>query len=605
MNRPNLSICSLVFSLLTYLLFNTSALSVAAAHPRNEVDFYVQTYGAIQPVYDTQVKITHQVFKQVRAVADKNSKRLPRLVVVNSDNDPWAIALPDGHIVLSKQAVKICYNQISRAEACLAFVLGHELAHLANDDFWHQEVHSFLATTPHKKLIDKFVGQHRHVKESELAADDKGYIYAAMAGYPVDSLLKKHSGELDFFNYWMQQTNASFTTDTNKARTRTAMLRQRLHDIQNKLVYFEFGVRLSHFDYCDDAVYFLKEFLRSFPGREVLNNLGYCYLQMARQAMAPARAYFYWMPLQLDGITRAAALISRGAESFKSLKQAATAKTEDVLQQAIEYLEQATKADPAYVPARINLAVAHLYLGRPHQARAVLDEARRLAPERFDVQGLEALTIYEQSDDETDLLPIAIRKLERLAARSNASSVYKYNLARLLELHSHQAEALSHWNHLAHSPDSLPVTIRHIVCSEQSMTSQQDCEDNEKNSPANSPWRWPVEVAGLERLSSATIQNYLKGWTKKKFDWIKDHLHGHIYQRPDGTASVLEFDQFVQMQVLKGGQLATIDELAKYCGKTLTQRLIPQGVVSSCEDWAVLALDGKIREVWWIAKLRN
>src|ERR671923_1079275 len=103
-------------SLLTpvvFLLLLTSALFAlpeARVQPRplkNEVAFYIDTYGEVLPAQDPEVARAHRIFERVRAVADKNSKRLPQLVVVNSRADPWAIALPAGHIVLSKQAIAI------------------------------------------------------------------------------------------------------------------------------------------------------------------------------------------------------------------------------------------------------------------------------------------------------------------------------------------------------------------------------------------------------------------------------------------------------------------------------------------------------------------
>jgi Zn-dependent protease with chaperone function len=154
------------------------ALPEARAQPRplkDEVAFYIDTYGEVLPAQDPKVARAHRVFERVRAVADKNSKRLSQLVVVNSRADPWAIALPDGHIVLSKQAVAICHQEASleEAEARLAFVLGHELAHLAHDDFWHHEVHGFLAAHTGTRQLADFLRSHRPIKERELAADDK------------------------------------------------------------------------------------------------------------------------------------------------------------------------------------------------------------------------------------------------------------------------------------------------------------------------------------------------------------------------------------------------------------------------------------------------
>jgi hypothetical protein len=273
--------------LLAGALFASPEAQAQSRPLKDEVAFYIDTYGEVLSAQDLEVARAHRVFERVRAVADKNSKRLPQLVVVNSRADPWAIALPAGHIVLSKQAVVICHQQASlvEAEARLAFVLGHELAHLAHDDFWHHEVYSFLAAHTDTQRLADFLHTHRPVKERELAADDQGFIYAALAGYPVDGLLSTRAGRPHFFNFWMQQTNTRLPSADATAEDRAALLQQRLKDLQPKLSFFDFGVRLSHFDYCDDGVYFFREFQKVFPGREVLNNMGYCYLQLARQEM--------------------------------------------------------------------------------------------------------------------------------------------------------------------------------------------------------------------------------------------------------------------------------------------------------------------------------
>jgi Putative Zn-dependent protease, contains TPR repeats len=592
---------------------NFAAAEVQPPQARDAVAFYIATYGEVGEAFDPQVKTAHRVFERVRAVADKTSKRLPKLVVVNSRADPWAIALPSGHIVLSKQAVALCHEQVSlaEAEARLAFVLGHELAHLAHDDFWHHEVYSFLSAHTGTRPLADFLRAHPVVKHRELAADDKGFIYAAMAGYPVELVLKPRAGTSHFFDFWMQQTNTRVPSVHASARDRAALLQQRLRDLQDKLGFFEFGVRLSHFDYCDDGVYFFQEFQKVFPGREVLNNLGYCYLQMARQDMDPSRAYFYWLPLILEGETRAQALVRNAAPSapsLKSLKQVAGGQAEGFLKEAVEYLKQAVEADPGYVPARVNLAVAYLYLGRPQQAGAVLTEARELAADDLNLQGLEALVLYEQSDVGLDLWPSAVSRLEKLVAHPDPPAALRFNLARLLAVRPRPSEARSHWNHLAAMSAQLPTPIRTLVCQEQSAVPPPSCLGSSPKSTQPLPWRWPLPRAGLERLSPEAIQNTLQGWQAIPFDWFKDKLHGHIYRRPDGGAAVLELDQFVQMQVLRGGPLGRVQDLAAYCAQPLqgatptTTPTVPRRVVRSCEDWAALTLGEQVQEVWWVAR---
>jgi len=236
-------------------------------------------------------------------------------------------------------------------------------------------------------------------------------------------------------------------------------------------------VRLSHFDYCDDAVYFFQEFQRTFPGREVLNNLGYCYLQLARQEMEPERANFYWLPLILDGETRARGLLraAPAGSMLKTLKQASSGEAEGFLNQALAYLKQAIDADPSYLPARLNLAVAYLYLGRPQQAVAILAEAREVAADDVSLQGLEALALYESSDAGLDLWPTAVARLEKLAGAPDAPAAVVFNLARLLLVRPRVAEAQSHWNRLAGMNTLLPAPIQTIVCREQSVQPAASC----------------------------------------------------------------------------------------------------------------------------------
>jgi tetratricopeptide (TPR) repeat protein len=594
------------------LFFGVTSVGVTAMHPADQLAYYLETYGEVLASSDPQVGRAHQVFERVRAVADKNGKRRrPRLVVVDSPGDPWAIALPDGHIILSRRAVSVCHQQANNAEAeaRLAFVLGHELAHLARDDFLTREASSFLPAkmTP---------GGRASVKESdsgqqelELAADDTGFIYGAIAGYTMETLVETRDGKPDFLQFWLAQTNLRTSISHPSAEHRASLLRERLRYLRDQLGFFHFGVRLSHFDQCDDAVYFLREFQKTFPGREVLNNLGFCYLQMARQAMAPARAYLYWMPLLLDTQTRASSYTFRGnltsdegAQTVRSLSQAATGAAQGFLQEAVEYLGRATQADPRYQPARLNLAVAWLYLGRPSQAMAILKETRAIAPADLTTQGLEALALYEQSEAGIDLWPAAIAKLEGLVSNPDTPLSVRFNLARLLEIRPRPAEARDHWNALARTNEHLPVPIRDIVCRKQSAMPASACTRIPVSSACVQPWTWPLSESHLARLTPKIRRALFQDWHALHFDWLQDTLHGNIYRSPDGLAEVLAMDQFVHMQVLKGDKLTLADELHNYCTRPLRKRVVAQGTVWSCDDWAALTLDGSVRELWWVAR---
>ena len=73
--------------MLKLLLVLLPLTAFAKQQMTNEVAFYIDTYGEIIPEQDAQVARTHGIFERLSAVADKSSKRMPKLVVVNSLND--------------------------------------------------------------------------------------------------------------------------------------------------------------------------------------------------------------------------------------------------------------------------------------------------------------------------------------------------------------------------------------------------------------------------------------------------------------------------------------------------------------------------------------
>ncbi len=575
----------------------------AQKHPTDEVAFYIDSYGQIDPKNDKQVALAHQIFARVMAVADKSTQRFPKLVVVNHQRKPWAIALPDGHIVLSKKALTTAHLNAKpeETEARLAFVLGHELAHLSHDDFWHREVLQFSEVqSKSKKNSDS--SSIKETKEKELKADDKGFIYAALAGFPVEFLLQNNSDSTNFFTLWMQQSNSELSDTTNSAETRALTLQRRFLHLKEQITFFDFGMRLSHFDYCDDAIYFFKEFQKTYPGREVLNNLGFCYLQLARQAMSPDRVYLYWMPMVLDGETRAGSYIRRNGIHIKSLKQASKGREEGLLQEAVRYLKKAVEVDKSYLPAQLNLASAFLYLGKPHGARDILSDSKRLAPDNPSVQSLDALALYEQADVDEDLWPKAVAKLKKITSNPDAKPELIFNLARLLSLRPRPIEANTYWNKLAIIANRLPKPFKQIVCRKQSNIDKVEaCTKKPPLSTSKTPWQWPLQVAGDKPLSPKD-KSILKDWRRIDFDWFTKGLQGHIYQRQTDGAEVLELDQFIHMQVLKGSTLGPVNTISGFCQKPLRQRTLANGIIWSCDHWAVLTQDDKILEAWWIAK---
>lgn len=355
---------TLLLLALTVLGFGSDALAAAsdtrtqALTPGDHVQYYVELYGLADPKQEPAVARAHAIFEQVRSVADRNRKYLSQLRIVNSLRDPWAIALPDGFIVLSRGAVDIAYRQATPTEgdARIAFILGHELAHLAKDDYWHSQVYQALAGDPEggslRSLLEnsadvRGADEQRRLAETqqkEWAADDQGFLYAALAGYAVDTLLgAPQTGQPDFFNHWMTQTQTRVDRSHPTPDDRALALRTRLRSVQDALDFFHYGVRLAHFGRHQDALYFYRAFQQHFPSREVLNNLGLSDLQLARAAMDPERASHFCLPTVLDTETRASRLaMRRGEPADEGLSPIAR----EYLEQAVAALKQAVEMGP-------------------------------------------------------------------------------------------------------------------------------------------------------------------------------------------------------------------------------------------------------------------
>ncbi|MEE9345628.1 MAG: M48 family metalloprotease [Methylococcales bacterium] len=603
-------------NLLRAMMLMVLMLLTHQAHAKlnNEVAFYINTYGELTVEQDPKVADAQRVFKKVLSAADRNSKRLPKLVVINNKTHAWAIALPAGHIVLSRQVLDIVRRNADPelADTRLAFVLGHELAHLANDDYWHHEVESFMQNNADAQKIAEFIKQNFKDRQAELAADDKGYIYAAMAGYPVDRLLRKKSSnnsqdaDQDFFTFWMQQTNTKTSPTHPQAKDRAELLRQRLYQINQKLAFFRFGTRLANFGYCNDAIYFLKEFQKVFPGRSVLNNLGLCFLHQARSQMQQQHAAFYWLPLTLD--TRSRADVSRrggfenlqGPQQFLKNYSIERANLAGYLEDAVNVLSLAVAKDPLYLAARINLAIAYLYQGKPHQARAVLAEAKQQSTTNPHIEMLDALALYEQTDADLDLWATAVKKLEQLEQKDQSPHVV-YNHARLLSVRPRLAEAQTMWNRLRAQADSLPEELRQELCTQQNLDSVTTCMARKTTSVSKLNLNW-LFTTSLEPLSNTEREQIATAWQSIAFDWASAELHGFIHQHNNGSSEMLEMNHTVQMQVLKGNPVVDINQINRNCQHPLKKRKLDEDEVWTCDTWAVLVSNQQAKEIWYVQK---
>ena len=567
-------------------------------HPNHNVGFFIEGFGGrVDPATLPHV---YEVFAKVCTVAEIHNRNLPQLVVIKDLPGPPALVLADGNIVLAQRALDVIYDNVPiwHGNARMAFVIGHELAHLANDDFWNAEVRSLVQSKAFSGEVGDLMSEQIEKEdqadliEKEFKADDRGFLYAAMAGFPVHLLLAPES---DFLSHWVAGTYTQSSKTHPKAIERTNLLRMRLQEKKDRLEFFYMGVRLASLGRYLDAVYFFSEFQKVFPGREVFNNLGVCYLQMAIKKMPPSLAYEYWFPSILDNETV--------IQTFRDSNQMEIAK--GFLEQAVHYLAIATEKDPEYSIGYINLAVAYFYLDEIYKARAAIEEARRLKPDDYEIESLRALILFEEGQP-MDTWSYAEEIFSALADNHPADSlplfVY-YNWARLLELRGRSAE--KQWKKLTKHRCELPQSIARMLCEQlKNLSDEEDClkaidKPNVKSVPEFLE-SLPIQP-GFDTWQLEQTEHPLKSWKQLPFHWRGEAANsGIIYQSRQGDV-VLEMDDVVEMVVMQQN-FGQSEKLLQECGPPHHKKTVMNGELWSYGHWFVLLEHNKIKEFWIVTE---
>jgi len=440
------------------------AYSADIQEMKHHGSWWVENYGVVSAEEDQLVIRAEGVFERVSMASDKMGSRAPRLLVVRSEGYPWAIALKDGSIILTHGALKLCYSGGVTEEAGdsrLAFLLGHELAHLSNNDFWH--AFAFTAVEEHikrKEVKDELKSQleqtgdiradapesDKFVRTKELQADAYGIISMAVAGYDPYAIVES-DGNKDFFEDWISQTADGTVYDDPRhpgPEMRAEFLRSQLAAVAEILDYFTFGVNLYQLGRYSDAILLFSAFSEHFPGREVFNNLGLCHYQLAmKRLLSCSERVFSRFKLSTVSDTDTLAVKLRGDGHRDCLKEKVFLQH---ISSAISYLSLATNKDPTYIPARINLTSALIMAGRYTNAIGMADDALEIGPGNPEVLNNKAVALYLfGTANNIDTADNAIRLLNEISDRSPDFADPVYNMASIQSERDRKASAIEAW----------------------------------------------------------------------------------------------------------------------------------------------------------------
>lgn len=449
--------------------FGLSTPVLALESPKAHAAWWIEQHGVLTLEEEPRIAWVHAVWKRVEASSERSLKRLPQLVLLRSHRSPMALALPDGSVVLNHAAVKVVYEEAERpmGDARMAFLLSHELAHLAMDDFWQTEAFHGIKKMPiwyHARqklelLLDQRDpgGSGREARLRELQADALGLIAMNAAGYDPDLILQ---GSSPFFKVWSSRMMEHQKTAAGSANhpddgERAALLRSQLQRVRGHLVVFDAGTKLLQLGRYEDARILLEEFRSRFPGRAVFNNLGLGEYQLGLHELGscdPQRVVRFLTSLVADVETLG--ILTRGAKSgLSSMKRPDCLKQpafEVPFRRSIDYFTKAAAMDPNYLPARVNLSSARLMGGDAAGAMSAADEVLRRLPGQFQALNNKAVALHEfgrqMGMDTTDR---ALGLLQRILDHRPDFLPAAYNRAVLLSERKRNASAEEAWQALA------------------------------------------------------------------------------------------------------------------------------------------------------------
>ena len=415
----------------------------ASAHLSKEnADYWLNVYGTLTEEDYPLAGRVQSIFSNVLQAADKRGDRFPKLLIIKGDCDPWSLALKDGTIVISEKAINICYHDTSlkNGDARIAFFIGHELAHLAKDDFWHADIFRVVkqfGKTPRaveqildllKKTtnIDKNEYVREMIKTKELQADSYGILYASLAGYNPNLLFTEQ--EHLFFKQWVNQISkqAIFDSKHCDSKQRETILKANIESVINQIPFFDFGVRLFQLGKYKDALDFLLEFRKVFPCREVFNNIGLIYYQLAIDSLAsikPEKVYQFKLSTILDTETRA---------KKYSVKRSPQKDFQMNIKHALRYFKSACEKDLLYIPSRINLSSVYIMMQKYSKAMAELDDVLQIEPGHIYALNNRAVAMFLLGPSiQIDMFKQSGDVFKKLIKKNPEYSAPYYNLARI------------------------------------------------------------------------------------------------------------------------------------------------------------------------------
>ena len=588
-----------------FLLTDTDTYSSEMQDKLHHRSWWIEKYGVVDKGYDTLAARAEMIFQRVSMASDKTGKCIPRLLIIKGGGRPWVTSIRDGSVILTHGALRVCYKGVSKenGDSRLAFVLGHELAHLSKDEYWHAFAFADLDGKEISKELEDQLEEIRDIsrdksvademfKEKELQADSYGMISMASAGYDPGAIIDNDN--INFFEDWIAQTKRNITYEDSQhpdPKVRAEFLRLRLDDVVKLLDCFTFGVTLYQIGRYEDAILLFDTFREQFPGREVFSNLGLSYYQIAIKALSFCDAdlpYRFKLSTFIDPETYAVKL--RGFGESDCFKDKVFLR---YIKRALEYLKLAVDKDHTYLPARINMSSALIMAGEYSRAISVTEEVLRIDRENAEAlnNNAVALYLYGLSNNIEGASDNAIEIMRKVVGLNHNFGNPVYNIATIYSEEGKDASASDTWKaflKIESTGDFANVARRNLGI---------ELKENDVAASLTGPeppFKPGEEIKGeLEKmLGKMKVREFSIGGSTIE-----------IYEKNDLRILARDFIVEVIEEVYDKG--VRTEEFKTEYGKPLRVVNKYGGAVLIYDDFAVDVIDGKVRKVIYFKKKQS
>jgi len=585
-----------------FLLTDTDTYSSEMQDKLHHRSWWIEKYGVVDKGYDTLAARAEMIFQRVSMASDKTGKCIPRLLIIKGGGRPWVTSIRDGSVILTHGALRVCYKGVSKenGDSRLAFVLGHELAHLSKDEYWHAFAFADLDDKEISEELEDQLEEIRDIsrdksvademfKEKELQADSYGMISMASAGYDPGAIIDNDN--INFFEDWIAQTKRNITYEDSQhpdPKVRAEFLRLRLDDVVKLLDCFTFGVTLYQIGRYEDAILLFDTFREQFPGREVFSNLGLSYYQIAIKALSFCDAdlpYRFKLSTFIDPETYAVKL--RGFGESDCFKDKVFLR---YIKRALEYLKLAVDKDHTYLPARINMSSALIMAGEYSRAISVTEEVLRIDRENAEAlnNNAVALYLYGLSNNIEGASDNAIEIMRKVVGLNHNFGNPVYNIATIYSEEGKDASASDTWKaflKIESTGDFANVARRNLGI---------ELKENDVAASLTGPeppFKPGEEIKGeLEKmLGKMKVREFSIGGSTIE-----------IYEGNDLRILARDFIVEVIEKVYDKG--VRTEEFKTEYGKPLRVMNKYGGAILIYDDFAVDVIDGKVRKVIYFKK---